>query len=106
MIRKLAVFTMILMWMALISGCGGEPAKEVKPAAAVKKEEPAKAPAVAGKDGAPMSCYEVGFRTGRCAAKAMSGLPCDAGDEIPIPPECKGKPETEKGKKEGLRSVY
>jgi hypothetical protein len=36
----------------------------------------------------------------------MSGLPCDAGDEIPIPPECQGKPETEKGKKEGLRSVY
>jgi PBP1b-binding outer membrane lipoprotein LpoB len=43
MFKKLAVFAMILMLTALIPGCGGEPAKEVKPEAAVKKEEPTKA---------------------------------------------------------------
>jgi hypothetical protein len=36
----------------------------------------------------------------------MSNLPCDAGDEIPMPPECKGKPETEKGLAEGRKSVF
>jgi hypothetical protein len=104
--KKAGIFLMVMLLIGLIFGCGSEPAKEKKTEDAVKKEEPAKAPAAAGKVAAPLSCYEIGFRTGRCAAKSMSGLPCDAGDEIPIPPECKGKPAMEKGKKEGLRSVY
>jgi hypothetical protein len=104
--RKLTIILMTLALAGLIFGCGDEPVKEKKPEAAVKTEAPVKAPAAAGKSAAALSCYEIGFRTGRCAAKSMSGLPCEAGDDIPIPSECLGKPETEKGKKEGLRSVY
>ncbi len=103
--RKWMVWAVALAFIGVISACGGEPAKEKKPEAAAKKEEAVKAPAPA-KSGAPLSCYEIGFRTGRCAAKSMSGLPCDPADEIPIPAECKGKPETEKGNKEGRQSVY
>jgi hypothetical protein len=104
--KKTTMIFLCLLAVVFVFGCGGEPGKEKKPEAGVKKEEPAKTPPAAVKGGAPLSCYEIGFRTGRCAAKSMSGLPCDAGDEIPVPPECQGKPEFEKGKKEGQRSVY
>lgn len=111
------IFALAAMCM-LISACGdsgkGGPAQveKTKPAAVQATPQPAaptpaqaSSPKPAGPGGA-LSCYEIGFRTGRCAAKSMSGLPCDAGDEIPMPPECKGKPETEKGLLEGRKSVY
>jgi hypothetical protein len=78
-------------------------ATQVTPQAA--PQNPALSPQAADQGKAP-SCYEIGFRTGRCVAKSMSNLPCDAGDEIPMPPECKGKPETEKGLVEGRKSVF
>lgn len=102
----------------LFAACGdsgkGVPAQAEKPKPAAAQANPqasatAPAPAVSPKPAGPgiaLSCYEIGFRTGRCVAKSMSGLPCDAGDEIPMPPECKGKPETEKGLLEGRKSVY
>lgn len=104
--RRVMVVLMAISLSGFVFGCGGEPTKEQKPEAAAKKEESTKAPADAVKGNAPLSCYEIGFRTGRCAAKSMSGLPCEADDDIPIPAECKGKPEFDKGKKEGLRSVF
>jgi hypothetical protein len=102
----------------LFAACGdsgkGGPAQAENPKSAATQAipqpaAPSAAPAVSPKPtgtGTAMSCYEIGFRTGRCVAKSMSGLPCDAGDEIPMPPECKGKPETEKGLLEGRKSVY
>ena len=95
----------------LFAACGdsgkGGPAQADKPKpAAVQATAPTTASPKPAGPGRALSCYEIGFRTGRCAAKSMSGLPCEAGDEIPMPPECKGKPETEKGLLEGRKSVY
>ena len=96
----------------IIAGCG-ESDKQPPPGPAPKQEAPAPqatgpAATTPGAPGAVKqhSCYEIGYKTGRCAAKSMSNLPCDAGDEIPMPSECKGKPETEKGLTEGRKSVY
>jgi hypothetical protein len=102
-----------------IAGCG-ESGKQPPPGPAAKQEAPAPqatAPQAAATTattpgGAPgavkqqQSCYDVGFKTGRCAAKSMSNLPCEPGEDIPMPAECKGKPETDKGLTEGRKSVY
>ena len=112
------LLTVCLTMTTLIAGCG-ESSKQPPPGPTPKQEAPA--PQTTGPQatgpaattpGAPggavkqQSCYEIGYKTGRCAAKSMSNLPCDAGDEIPMPPECKGKPETEKGLTEGRKSVF
>ena len=96
----------------MIAGCG-ESGKQPPPGPAAKQEAPAlqaTSPAVTT-PGAPgavkqQSCYDIGFKTGRCAAKSMSNLPCEPGEDIHMPVECKGKPETEKGLTEGRKSVY
>jgi hypothetical protein len=109
---------LVALWL-LFTACGesgkggATPAETSKPAATQANPQaapqtpasPAALPQTAVQ-GKARSCYEIGFRTGRCAAKSMSNLPCDAGDEIPMPPECKGKPETEKGLAEGRKSVF
>ncbi|MFA6413270.1 MAG: hypothetical protein WCW53_11290 [Syntrophales bacterium] len=97
----------------LVAGCG-ESGKQTPTGSAPKQE--ASAPQATGPSaatpGAPgavkqqQSCYDIGFKTGRCAAKSMSNLPCEPGEDIPMPAECKGKPETEKGLTEGRKSVY
>jgi hypothetical protein len=89
------LLTVCLTMITLIAGCG-ESSKQPPPGPAPKQEAPAP----------QADCYEIGYKTGRCVAKSMSNLPCDAGDEIPMPPECKGKPETDKGLTEGRKSVY
>jgi len=119
------LFAVCLTITTLGIGCG-ESGKQPPPGPAAKQEAPtppatgptaitpggpqATAPAAAT-TGAPgtvkqQSCYDVGYKTGRCAAKSMSNLPCEPGEDIPMPPECKGKPETEKGLTEGRKSVY
>jgi len=96
----------LFFFCVLISGCG-DSGKE----SSVKAPEPVKSgvqqasPAGTAK-GTPMSCYEVGLRTGRCAAKGMSGLPCEPADEIPIPPECKETADMKRGLADGRKSVY
>jgi hypothetical protein len=106
------LLTVCLAMTTLIAGCG-ESSKQPPSGQASKQEAPAPqatgpATTAPGAPGAAkqQSCYEIGYKTGRCAAKAMSNLPCDAGDEIPMPPECKGKSETDKGLTEGRKSVY
>jgi len=89
----------------LLLNCG-EKAAERPDAGKTGKEGVGTAAGQDVKNPAGLSCYEIGFRVGRCAAKSMSGLPCDAGDEIPVPQECKGNPETERGKADGRKSVY
>jgi len=104
--KVLCIISGLFVFCVLIAGCG-ESGKE----AAVKAPEPAKsavqqaAPAGTTK-GAPVSCYEAGVRTGRCAAKGMSGLPCDPADEIPVPPECKDTADMKRGLADGRKSVY
>jgi len=116
--KKGMLFALAVLWLFIAacsdSGKGGVPTSE-KPKPTATQANPQAAPQTpststaspqAASQGNSMSCYEIGFRTGRCVAKSMSNLPCDAGDEIPMPPECKGKPETEKGLLEGRKSVY
>jgi hypothetical protein len=113
----ICLLTVCLTMTTLIAGCG-ESSKQPPPGPAPKQEAPAPqatgpqttgpAATTPGAPGAAKQpdCYEIGYKTGRCVAKSMSNLPCDAGDEIPMPPECKGKPETDKGLTEGRKSVY
>jgi len=36
----------------------------------------------------------------------MSNQACEPGEDIPLPAECKGKPETGKGLEDSRKSVY
>lgn len=95
-----------LVAIALISGCGGEE-KQATPGPALKQE--ASPPAVGTpppRTAAASSCYDIGFKTGRCAAKTMSNQPCEPDEDVRVPSECKGKAETEKGLVDGRKSVY
>ncbi|MCK9392654.1 MAG: hypothetical protein M0Q01_13935 [Syntrophales bacterium] len=106
------LFTVCLTMTTLVAGCG-ESGKQPPPGPAAKQEAPATQAGATtattpGASGAvkQQSCYDIGYKTGRCAAKSMSNLPCEPGEDIPMPAECKGKPETEKGLTEGRKSVY
>jgi SH3-like domain-containing protein len=52
------------------------------------------------------SCYDLGYRYGKCGTKSMKGLPCDPENDIIIPARCRGKKETQRGMDAGVRSVY
>ena len=52
------------------------------------------------------SCYELGYRWGMCAAKSLHGIPCKPENDIVIPARCRGKAETERGIKAGVKKVY
>jgi hypothetical protein len=105
--RKLPVFIIfslvLMLGVIILAGCG-EGGKQPPPAPTQQQGAATQeAPPAAAK---PQSCYDVGFKIGRCAAKSMSNLPCEPGEDIPMPLECKGKPETKKGLAEGRKSVY
>lgn len=52
------------------------------------------------------SCYQLGFRYGRCGTMALKGYQCDSSDDIVMPVECRGLPETDRGTRDGVKSVY
>lgn len=51
------------------------------------------------------SCYNYGYKSGRCAMMSFKGMKCDEGDNIVIPQSCRGKKETDKGHIDGSMSV-
>lgn len=51
------------------------------------------------------SCYELGYRFGKCAAKSMKGIICDPENDFVMPPRCRNKPEIDEGMTAGLKSV-
>ncbi|MCG2759288.1 MAG: hypothetical protein L6263_12770 [Desulfobacteraceae bacterium] len=51
------------------------------------------------------SCYELGYRFGKCAAKSMKGMICDPENDFVMPPRCRNKPETNEGMTAGLKSL-
>lgn len=117
--RKISwIFAFLFVFSLIINGCGdsGKDAAQKAPEqaksattraapAGTKIAAPQPVPAGTAKS-APVSCYEVGLKTGRCAAQTMSGSPCSPADEIPVPPECKGTADMEKGLKDGRKSVF
>ncbi len=106
MIRnKLFIVFVVLIGCGFIGGCGDAGKEKSAPVAEQLKQTAPQALPAGAKAGV-MGCYEVGLRTGRCAAKMMSGLPCDPADEITIPPACKDTPDMEKGLSDGRKSVY
>lgn len=52
------------------------------------------------------SCFELGRRFGRCAALSMHGETCDPKDDINIPLDCRGQPDTKNGISVGVRTAY
>jgi len=52
------------------------------------------------------SCYDLGYRYGLCATKAMHEIPCKLENDIIIPARCRGKAETKRGVKAGAKAVY
>ncbi len=52
------------------------------------------------------SCYDLGYRYGLCATKAMHEIPCKPENDIIIPTRCREKSETKRGVKAGAKAVY
>ncbi|MFH2120927.1 MAG: hypothetical protein ABIJ25_11105 [Pseudomonadota bacterium] len=52
------------------------------------------------------SCYQLGYRYGRCGTMALKGYQCDPGDDIIVPAECRGLDETNRGTLDGVKSVW
>jgi hypothetical protein len=71
--------------------------EEIKPAKKKIKKTKKKS------DGA--SCYQLGYRYGRCGTRSYLGLSCSPKDDIVIPERCRGLTTTHTGKNDGARSV-
>jgi len=52
------------------------------------------------------SCYQLGFRYGRCGTMALKGYQCDPSDDIIVPVECRGRADTDRGTRDGVASVW
>jgi len=52
------------------------------------------------------SCYEIGYRYGKCATRVMLKDKCAREDDVAIPDRCKGLKETEEGTRAGTREVF
>jgi len=53
-----------------------------------------------------LSCFEIGYRFGRCATQAMLGKKCDPKDDVIVPERCQDQAETKRGIEAGVNSVY
>jgi len=53
-----------------------------------------------------LSCYDLGFRYGKCATRSLKGLSCRPENDIIIPERFLGNEETQGGIDAGVRSVY
>jgi hypothetical protein len=52
------------------------------------------------------SCWSLGYRYGKCVTRVSFDLKCQPQDDFVMPERCRGKPETQRGIKEGVREVY
>ena len=52
------------------------------------------------------SCYQLGYRYGKCFTLGMAGLRCDPKDDISIPPECRNNEQKDRGLKAGVEEIY
>lgn len=51
------------------------------------------------------SCYQLGYRYGKCGARSLRGLSCSPQDDIVIPERCRGMSETREGINAGARGA-
>lgn len=52
------------------------------------------------------NCYELGYRFGVCATQSMQGIPCKPENDFALPVRCRGKDDTRRGIKAGVKAVY
>ena len=52
------------------------------------------------------SCYQLGYRYGKCATQVMLKEKCAKEDDVVIPDRCKGLKETKEGTKAGAKEVF
>ncbi|MCK8602937.1 hypothetical protein [Desulfoferrobacter suflitae] len=52
------------------------------------------------------TCYQIGYRYGKCATRVMIEGKCAPEDDVVIPDRCKGLKETEEGTRAGTREVF
>jgi len=52
------------------------------------------------------SCYQLGYRYGKCATQVMLKDECAPEDDVVIPDRCKGLKETEEGTRAATRDVF
>jgi len=52
-----------------------------------------------------LSCYEIGYRYGRCSTMSMRGLECDPEDDITVPRRCRSREDTQRGINAGVQSI-
>lgn len=52
------------------------------------------------------SCYDLGYRWGRCATLTLFGKKCPPKDDFVVPIRCRGTKPTKEGIAEGVESVY
>jgi len=53
-----------------------------------------------------LSCYEVGYKYGKCATLVLKGGSCSRSDDIVVPKRCVGVPEKDRGIADGTKAVY
>jgi len=53
-----------------------------------------------------LSCFEVGYRFGKCATESMLGKSCDPKDDVIVPDRCKNKEETKRGIEAGVKVAH
>lgn len=70
-----------------------------------KPGSPSPKHAATGKHSLMKSCYDLGYRYGRCAAKRHQNIQCERKNDIVIPKRCRGKSETEKGMVVGIAEI-
>ena len=75
-----------------------EETEEVKP----EKKQQKKVKKTKNKE----SCYQLGYRFGKCFTLSMDGRPCDPKDDIILPPECRDNAEKDRGLKAGIEKIY
>ena len=98
---KIAVFVFISLTLMLSSPCVFSQVVNTEEIAPQKKQVKKVRKAVKKE-----SCYQLGYRYGKCFTLGMAGLPCDPKDDIVIPPECRNNPEKDRGLKAGIEEVY
>ena len=97
MVATIFCFTLLFNMPILLAQ--NEKTEEVKPE---KKQQQKKVKKIKKRE----SCYQLGYRYGKCFTLSFAGLPCDPKDDIAIPPECRNNEEKDRGVKAGTAEIY